>query len=94
MAWPRCPTGGWRFPSAPDILHGVAKLRDIKRAFRALGGDCLKPKAGGSHWKLRRDGKTYPIPAHNGEKTEVQERYIVGLCRCFGIDEAELRRHM
>ena len=49
----------------------------------------------GKHpWKAQRksDGKTYPIPAHNGLKTEISDEYIRGLCRCFGLDETEFRK--
>jgi hypothetical protein len=38
------------------------------------------------------NGKTYPIPAHHGEKTEISERYIRGVCTCFDIDPEKLRK--
>jgi hypothetical protein len=72
-----------------------ARLADIERAARAFGLDILKPK--GKHsWKASRpaDGKTYPIPAHNGMKTEISDVYIRGLCRCFQIDEAAFRAQL
>lgn len=49
-----------------------------------------KPRKG-SHWKAVRveDGKVYPLPAHNGLKTELSDIYLRGLCRCFGWDFAE-----
>lgn len=70
-----------------------ARLRDLIRAVEALGVVVDAPNSG-SHWKARRDGKTYPLPAHNGARTELDDVYIRGLCRCFGLDEAELRRHL
>ena len=71
------------------------RLRDIVRALGKLGIDVVKPNKG-SHWKAvrRSDGKTYPLPAHNGEKTELDNKYIRGLCNCFDLDEAALRRLM
>jgi len=69
-----------------------ARLRDIARALGKLGCRLEKPKTG-SHWKTYApDGKMYPLPAHNGEKTEISDNYIKGLCRALGIDEAELRK--
>jgi hypothetical protein len=39
----------------------------------------------------KRDGKVDPIPSHNALKGEIADNYIRGVCRCFGLDEAELR---
>ncbi len=36
----------------------------------------------------------YPLPAHNGPKTELSDIYIRGLCRAFGIDEREFRKRL
>ena len=72
-----------------------ARLRDIERAAAALGLDILPPN--GPHpWKVRRpvDGKTYAIPAHNGLKTEISDKYIRGLCRAFGFDESDFRKKL
>ena len=50
-----------------------------------------KPRRG-SHWKAKKSGyRTYPIPAHNGARTEISDDYIVGLCRCLDIDLAEFK---
>lgn len=62
-----------------------ARLRDIKRVLTALGIAVEEPSSG-SHWKASNDGKTYPIPASNGLKTEISDKYIKGLCRCFSLD--------
>ena len=72
-----------------------ARLADIERAARAVGLDVLKPK--GKHsWKARRasDGVTYPIPAHNGTKTEIANKYIDGLCRAFGLDVSDFKNRL
>jgi hypothetical protein len=34
----------------------------------------------------------YPIPAHNGPKTEIGDHYIRGLCRTFGLDVDEMMK--
>jgi hypothetical protein len=31
---------------------------------------------------------------HNGPKTEIDDRYIRGLCHNLGLDEKELRRRL
>ncbi|MBS2028706.1 MAG: hypothetical protein JST54_12465 [Deltaproteobacteria bacterium] len=53
----------------------------------SLGIRVEKPNKG-SHWKAIRnsDGKTYPLPCHNGEKSELDDKYLRGLCNCFGFD--------
>jgi hypothetical protein len=68
-----------------------ARLAKLRRALEAMGITVTEP-ASGSHWKAQRDGKTYPIPAHNGPKTEIDDCYLRGVCRCFGLDEKALRK--
>jgi hypothetical protein len=68
-----------------------ARLREIIRVFEALGGT-VEPPATGSHWKARKDGRVFPLAAHNGPKTEISDVYIRGLCRCFGLDEDDFRK--
>ncbi len=68
-----------------------ARLADIARACRALGIDVEAPGRG-SHWKALRDGTVYPLPAHNGPKSELDDIYIRGLCRAFGLNEREFRK--
>jgi hypothetical protein len=70
-----------------------ARLRDIISAAAALGCTCEEPSSG-SHWKIYRGSMMYPIPAHNGQKTEIGDYYIRGLCRSLRIDEKELRRRL
>lgn len=51
----------------------------------------LHAPSSGSHWKfVGPDGKTYPVPAHNGERTEISREYIRGLCRCFQLPRSFL----
>lgn len=71
-----------------------ARFRDLQRALEALGL-VVTVADGTSHWKVvGPNGKTYPIPAHNGLKTEIADVYIRGVCRCFGIDPKELAKHL
>ena len=68
-----------------------ARLAKLANALGEYGVRVEKPKKG-SHWKAKRDGDgTYPIPAHNGMRTEISDVYIQGVCRHFAIDEDELR---
>jgi len=39
-------------------------------------------------------GKVYPLAAHNGERSEIRDLYIKGLCRCFDLDESEFRKKL
>lgn len=62
-----------------------ARLKRII-AVAAEYGIAFSPPSSGSHWKAKKDGfRTYPVPAHNGERTEISDPYIRGLCRNFGI---------
>jgi len=68
-----------------------AKARDISRALKKLGVELIEPNKG-SHWKAVKGGIVYPIPCHNGPKTEISDVYIRGVCRAFGLNEAEFRK--
>jgi hypothetical protein len=35
--------------------------------------------------------KTYPVSLHNGDRTELSDVYIRGICRKFGIDYQTFR---
>jgi hypothetical protein len=62
-----------------------ARLRDLARVVEALGGTVEKPTKG-SHWKAYApDGRMYPLPSHNGPRGELDDEYIRGLARLFGI---------
>lgn len=64
-----------------------ARFQDIKRVLLLAGIVAEPPRGGGSHWKLRdRDGKTYPIPCPNAERSEISDKYIRALCRTYGLD--------
>jgi len=64
-----------------------ARLSDIRRAARSYQITIEEPSSG-SHWKARREGTggCYPIPANNGDKTEISNVYIKGFCRFFDLD--------
>jgi len=68
-----------------------ARLRDLVRALQALGVTVEAPTSG-SHFKARRGSTVFPIPAHNGPKSEIDDRYLRAVCRAFDLDESELRR--
>lgn len=70
-----------------------ARLLALKRVLEFMGAEVHRPNSG-SHWKAVYQGKTYPIPAHNGEKTEIGDVYIRGVCRCFGWDPTEFKKHL
>jgi hypothetical protein len=68
-----------------------ARLREIIRICDRFGISVGPGK--GSHWKAKRAGcRPYPIPAHNGERSEIADEYIRGLCRAFGVDYDEMKR--
>lgn len=71
-----------------------ARLRDLARVLAEYGVQVKEPKRG-SHWKaVGPDGKTYPVPAGNGLKTEIGDEYIRGACRAFGIDVDDLKNKL
>lgn len=66
-----------------------ARLKRIIAAAAAYGVT-FDPPSGSSHWKGKKPGfRSYTIPAHNGERTEIGDQYIRGFCRNFGIDRRE-----
>ena len=72
-----------------------ARFRKIIAAAKLYGLDVTKPSRG-SHWKIKQlwTGKVYPIPAHNGENQEIDDHYIAGLCRCFGLNREEFMKKL
>lgn len=68
------------------------RFRDIKRALQKMGATVSPSPGGSSHWHVEKDGKMYPIPAAHGDKTEIAENYLRGVCRALALDEAELRK--
>lgn len=64
----------------------AARLSRLISAAAHFGVTISKPGKG-SHWKATKPGcRPYPVPAHNGEKTEIADKYIRGLCRAFEIE--------
>lgn len=71
-----------------------ARLRDIRRALESMGCAIEAPN-GGSHWKATRPGlPCYPIPAHNGVRSEIGDTYIRGLCRALQLDIAAFKQRL
>ena len=70
-----------------------ARLSALIRALEIMGVEVVRPN-GGSHWKAKKDGKTYPIAAHNGEKSQIGDEYLRGLSRCFDLDLDVLKSHL
>lgn len=71
-----------------------ARLRDIVRALRSLGISVVESRKG-SHWKaVGAGGRVLPIPAHNGSKSEIDDRYIGALCEAFDLDEKAFRKEL
>jgi predicted RNA binding protein YcfA (HicA-like mRNA interferase family) len=70
-----------------------ARYKRLLKALRKLGITVIPRPGKGSHAILD-DGKenTYALPLHHGEKTELSDAYLHGLCRAFGVDYEELRR--
>jgi hypothetical protein len=71
-----------------------AKLSAIRRSLEALGYTLTPPRGGGSHWKAKGKGGSYPIPAHNGLREVVPDHYIHSLCRHFNIDVEAFKRSL
>jgi hypothetical protein len=70
-----------------------ARLRDLKRVLEGFGV-VIKTASGTSHYMAYRGGTSYPIPAHNGLKTEIADVYIRGICRVFSLDEKAVRKKL
>lgn len=61
-----------------DVAHVAAKYESF-----------LKEGQGKHPWHFDKLGKrTYPVPAHNGRRTEITWKYIRGLCRAHDIPES------
>jgi hypothetical protein len=68
-----------------------ARLARIVAVAESFGISVERPSRG-SHWKAKKPGyRTYPIPAHNGLRSEISDFYIAGFCRAFEIDLAEFK---
>jgi hypothetical protein len=72
-----------------------ARVREIIAVCAAFGILVEKPKGGGSHWKAKRDGcRTFPIPASNAERTEIDDKYIRALCRNFDLSYEDVKTRL
>lgn len=66
------------------------RLRKLKKNAKKLGA-VLEDPNGGSHYKFRReDGRMYPVPAHNGLKSEIPDVYIRRLAVFLGTTYDDL----
>jgi hypothetical protein len=68
------------------------RLRDLQRALAKFQVEVTEPKKG-SHWHARGpNGMSYQLPCHNGLKTELDDKYIRGMCRQLDIDYDALKK--
>lgn len=59
------------------------RLADIKRILESMG---YTVEPGAKHWKVASpDGLCYPVPAHNGLRSELDKVYLRGLIRTFKL---------
>lgn len=72
-----------------------ARLAKLRKALRAFGCDVEQPRRG-SHWRAYNADRSlmYPIPAHNGLKSEIPDIYIRGVCNTFALDLEEFKRKL
>jgi len=71
-----------------------ARLSAIAALLLGYGIELEEPSKG-SHWKLRKPGcRVFPVPAHNGRKSEIGDEYIRALCRHFEIEPREFYRKL
>jgi len=73
-----------------------ARLRDIIRVLlEDYGLESQRPSRG-SHWKIvdTATGRSYTVPAHNGPRTEIDDKYIRAMCRYFDIDYKDLKKKL
>jgi len=67
----------------------ATRLSDLKRAADRLGIDLECPSSG-SHYKFKRGSITYPVPAHNGLRSDIADVYVKKFCKAFDIDREQL----
>jgi len=72
-----------------------ARYNRVKKALRKLGITVHERKAKGSHVVIHDDhGRVYTLPCHQGEKTMLSDVYVRALCRRFGLEYEEFRKHL
>ncbi|MBI5479974.1 MAG: hypothetical protein HY906_14000 [Deltaproteobacteria bacterium] len=70
-----------------------ARFKRVAKALRKSGVQVVRRAGKGSHAVLD-DGKgnLYTIPLTNGDRTELSDVYLRGLCRAFGLDFDAFKR--
>lgn len=65
----------------------------LRSALKKLGVHISERSGKGSHVVVN-DGRghTYPLPLHHGNKTELSDVYVRGLCRALDIEYEDLRK--
>ena len=72
-----------------------ARFREVVLALKLCGVEAMVRKGKGSHVVLRNAaGNTYPVSLHNGDRTELSDVYLRGICKKFGLDYAEFRKKL
>ncbi len=68
-----------------------SRLGDLEKRLIVLGLAVEAPKKG-SHWKVRaKDGRMFPLPAHNGRKSEISDVYVRSLAKFVGVSFEDLK---
>ena len=70
-----------------------ARFGDIARAVRAFGATVDDPSSG-AHFKICKDGRVFPITAHNAMRSEISDIYIRALCRFLGCTVADFKEKL
>lgn len=72
-----------------------ARFREVVQALKLCGVEVVTRKGKGSHVILRNAwGNTYPVSLHNGDKTELSDVYLRGICRKFSLDYDDFRKKL
>jgi hypothetical protein len=68
-----------------------ARFFKVALALKDFEIGCKTKKGKGSHALLVLGGRVYPVSLHNGERTELSDVYVRGICRFFGLDYEEFK---
>jgi predicted RNA binding protein YcfA (HicA-like mRNA interferase family) len=74
-------------PARLRRVLSVLKEYGISGKSRQKGSHCIFHRADGK-------GRPFPIPAGNGDKTEIDDAYLRALCRALEIDYAEFKKKL
>jgi hypothetical protein len=70
-----------------------ARFKRVAKALRKWGVQIERRAGKGSHAVLHDgQGNIYPIPLTNGDRTELDDVYLRGLCRAFGLEFEDFKR--